>query len=253
MDPSHPAFNIDWAISSVNREHAAQNREWFSSYTPFASEVVTILGKHIPVEGIGTVYLPLQTQREKDTGKKTKNKKKSGGPSSSASQMTPSSSVAQPTPDSSILILHEVLFIPELSYNVVSAVKLDTSELYDIEGMLPTATIKDTKTGLNVGFTELTAFMPKFRLPGQARMVTKFDATKRPDTFDWRQKEMRRWEKTKGNSKVDDSSTAKVAEDEDDGWESDSDETDDARFEEMMNKLRTFRDDIDGDPYYESD
>ena len=63
MGSSNPAYNVDWICSPICREHGAQNRGWFTSYTPFTSKVTTILGKSLSVKGIGTVCLPLKTGR----------------------------------------------------------------------------------------------------------------------------------------------------------------------------------------------
>ena len=249
----------------MNREHAAQDRKWFTSYTPFASEVRTLRGKRLSVLGIGTVCLPLQTQRDAGSEQKRKmKKKKSRGLPSSASPTTsggdPSSSVAPATPNtttSSSLVLENVLHVPGLSYNVVSALKLNASGSYTTEGMLDDATIIDNTTGLPVGFTEMALFMPKFRLAGQAKGMSSANEWSRSETFDWNWQDKQRWERMIGNSKMQNPSLAKAPKratkestaadkkrvDRGDSLDLDRGKKDEAQLENPINKLDLSSDD----------
>ncbi|KAL8735800.1 MAG: hypothetical protein Q9166_000664 [cf. Caloplaca sp. 2 TL-2023] len=66
MVPPKPAYDTDWIFSNNSNVHIANHRDWFTSYTPFATTVNSGLGAAfdtaggIRVEGIGDVELPVK-------------------------------------------------------------------------------------------------------------------------------------------------------------------------------------------------
>ena len=224
MDPANPAYHIDWNCSPICREHAAQNREWFTSYTPFTSEVETILGKCLPVSGIGTVCLPLKTRRpDAHEGKnsvptKKQKKDKMMRESTEAPPLVPptqpeaSSSSKTESLNSHNLVLHDVLHVPGLSYNILSMHKIDASQQYTIEWVGYTAIIKDKGTGSPLAFTEPTPFTPKFPLVGQEVGVSSATAKTKTEVFEWSPREKQRWEETHDDSKWYDAAAERAAE-----------------------------------------
>ncbi|KAL9085645.1 MAG: hypothetical protein Q9159_004583 [Coniocarpon cinnabarinum] len=59
----------DWALHNNSNVHLAVDRQWFISYTPFASQVLTGMvagllggGQTLPVIGVGTVEIPVKVR-----------------------------------------------------------------------------------------------------------------------------------------------------------------------------------------------
>ena len=160
MDPQLPAYNIDWVFSTTSNVSAAKDKEWFTDYHEFTSTLNGVAGGPVPVNGIGTVTLPL---------KKFVNK---GGYKD--------------------LILHNVLHAPDLPCNIVCARQmLKTCEIQENTSLwcigkfnltsipmnMDNATVskfKDKKTGVIVGLLECPK-LPKLRLKGQAAGLTCLD------------------------------------------------------------------------------
>ncbi|KAI4727387.1 hypothetical protein E4T49_04881 [Aureobasidium sp. EXF-10728] len=63
MPPQGASYNIDWIISNTSNVHVANDRAWFTSYTPFSTKYSVMPGAKpsADVEGIGTVVLPTRT------------------------------------------------------------------------------------------------------------------------------------------------------------------------------------------------
>ena len=180
-----------------------------------------------------------------------------------AGPSSPSSSAASSSA-SSILILSNVLHIPKLIYNVVSAHALDGGGLYTIQGMIDKATIRDKGTGAPVGFTKMTAFMPKFRLVGQKERVTGVkNPNMRPQTFEWLPQDKMRWQQQDTGLEDGDEDKEDDNDDDDDddeeeekdgggsryGWLMSSDEEDD--YEDWGNSDGDI--DEDGDKHEDTD
>ncbi|KAL8706519.1 MAG: hypothetical protein Q9201_000451 [Fulgogasparrea decipioides] len=56
MPPSKSAYDIDWVFSNNSNVHVANHRDWFTSYTPFATTFVHIYTGR-PTEVLGPVSL----------------------------------------------------------------------------------------------------------------------------------------------------------------------------------------------------
>ncbi|KAH7411621.1 hypothetical protein DE146DRAFT_771161 [Phaeosphaeria sp. MPI-PUGE-AT-0046c] len=93
---THSALCPDWVFLNNGNVHAAKDRGWFKSYTPFSSSVdvsspiVSASSHPIPVLGIGTVEIP------------TKRSPNISGASAHGN-----------------LLLHEVLHVPDLVCNII--------------------------------------------------------------------------------------------------------------------------------------
>jgi hypothetical protein len=66
MPPQGAAYNVDWIFSNTSNVHVANDRAWFTTYTPFRTKVATMSGAEpsAEVHGIGTVVLPTRTHRQ---------------------------------------------------------------------------------------------------------------------------------------------------------------------------------------------
>lgn len=65
-DQSKPICG-DWVFSNQSNVHIAKDREWCTEYTPFRSYVnagYSPSASRIPVEGVGTVVIPLRIRRK---------------------------------------------------------------------------------------------------------------------------------------------------------------------------------------------
>ena len=147
-----------------------------------------------------------------------------------------SSSSTTETANCHNLVLHDVLHVPGLSYNILSMHKLDASRKYTIEWLKEeTAVIKDRDTRSPLAFTEWTPFIPKFPLIGQAEGVCGTNVSIKSEVFDWSWREKQRWEATHDDSKGYDSAAERAAEEEEDqefermldevGWSDEDEDT----------------------------
>ena len=91
MPPTGRAYNVDWIISSNSNTHVANHRDWFTSLTPFSTNLTKIFSGYsaLHVIDIGDVELPIKTSRLK------------------------SGSAAQGT-----LVLHDVCYAPDFPCNI---------------------------------------------------------------------------------------------------------------------------------------
>ncbi|KAH9826913.1 hypothetical protein Tdes44962_MAKER09900, partial [Teratosphaeria destructans] len=62
MAPTGPAYNTDWIYASTSDVHIATHRDWFTTYTAFATHLADPTGDPLPhpVAGIGTVDLAVR-------------------------------------------------------------------------------------------------------------------------------------------------------------------------------------------------
>lgn len=62
MDPTNPAYNTDWTISTASNAHIAAHRDWFTTFTPFETAIDSghIANSIVPIHGIGDIQLPLE-------------------------------------------------------------------------------------------------------------------------------------------------------------------------------------------------
>ena len=64
MNPTSPAYNIDWVFSSTSDVHVANHRDWFTKYTPFTTEINPAVFNDdagMKVKGTGEVALCVET------------------------------------------------------------------------------------------------------------------------------------------------------------------------------------------------
>lgn len=59
MPPQGAAYNVDWILSNTSNVHVANDRAWFTTYTPYRTKISGMPGggPSIDVHGIGTVVL----------------------------------------------------------------------------------------------------------------------------------------------------------------------------------------------------
>ncbi|CAL8584315.1 hypothetical protein XPA_009918 [Xanthoria parietina] len=43
MPPPKPIYDFDWLYSNISNIHIASHRDWFTSYTPFDTELRSVL------------------------------------------------------------------------------------------------------------------------------------------------------------------------------------------------------------------
>ena len=106
MDPSHPAYNIDWIFSNNSDVHVANHRDWFTTYTSFNTEFDSgFADSQCKVEGIGDVELTVKTHSKK-TGIHFQR----------------------------LLVLRDVLYAPNASCNILGGPIFDTCNVESISG-----------------------------------------------------------------------------------------------------------------------
>lgn len=126
MAPTGDAYNIDWIVSSSSNVHAANHRDWFTSFTDFST---TLNGGSMKVLGIGDVTLPVKTQPDK-TG-----------------------AAAQGT-----IVLRDVCYAPSAVCNIIGFNIIDDG--YNMEMRCGSGgTITEKKTGARVGILDLVKLM----------------------------------------------------------------------------------------------
>ncbi|KAK6430290.1 hypothetical protein LTR95_013558 [Oleoguttula sp. CCFEE 5521] len=60
----------DWVWSNTSNVHVSNNREWFTTYTPFPTSIGSITTSHTSkAEGVGTVELDMHLEPDAITGK----------------------------------------------------------------------------------------------------------------------------------------------------------------------------------------
>ncbi|KAF1991472.1 hypothetical protein K402DRAFT_409676 [Aulographum hederae CBS 113979] len=71
MAPTGEAYQVDWVVSNNSNVHVANNRDWFTEYTPFKTHTGSIyFNDHSSqVAGVGTVELTLKLYNNKRKGR----------------------------------------------------------------------------------------------------------------------------------------------------------------------------------------
>lgn len=63
MAPAGEAYNVDWVVSNTSNAHLCTHRDWFTTFTPFASKCSYLYSETdglADVTGIGTVELSVR-------------------------------------------------------------------------------------------------------------------------------------------------------------------------------------------------
>ena len=159
MAPSGEAYNVDWIISSSSNVHVANNRDWFTSFTPFETHCGQIYSdSRLEVAGIGTVQLNVTLYKQKR---------------------------ARQT-NSRIITLHDVLYAPSSICNIFGQ---PSSFNYTQKG----DTLKD-KDGNRAGLIEWSK-LPRLRLHGRRGGWSNLDAdTEYMINAQWPDTEHARWD-----------------------------------------------------------
>ena len=143
MPPPKPGDDLDWVVSTGSNVHVAQDRGWFTSYTPFT----TTLDGGISVAGVGDVTLPTKTHPSR-TG--------------AASQGT--------------MIIRDVLHAPSVFCNIVGTpVMPDCNCVIQFEA--GSNKFIDQKSGACIGLIDNIGLY-KLRLRGQSAKQTSLDPDK---------------------------------------------------------------------------
>lgn len=146
MAPSGEAYNVDWIISNNSDVHVANNRDWFTSFTPFKTYFGTIYtDSRVEVAGIGTVQLNVKLYKHKKPGRS----------------------------NSRIITLHKVLYAPSSVCNIFG---LRCSSNYGFDFFQDCGTLKD-KDGNRAGLIEIPRCLV-LRLHGQRGGWSSLDAGK---------------------------------------------------------------------------
>ncbi|TAQ88588.1 hypothetical protein B7494_g3097 [Chlorociboria aeruginascens] len=102
MAPSGEAYNVDWIISNSSNVHVANDRDWFTSFTPFETYCGSMYSNsRLRVTGIGTVQLNAKLYKQK-RGRQT---------------------------NSRIITLHNVLYAPSSVCNIFGGLSSSDYEL----------------------------------------------------------------------------------------------------------------------------
>ncbi|KAJ4372714.1 hypothetical protein N0V86_008079 [Didymella sp. IMI 355093] len=167
MPPSDAAYKVDWVWSFDSNIHVATHRDWFTSFTPFTSQITsTHNDTTYSVEGIGSVEFEVRRVMGNVV-------KRNVGPKNSK------------------IILHNVLYVPDFICNVMGN---PVREDYDIS-IGAERWIMDKKTGRGIGMLDKNpAGLVKILLKGQAKGETglKGDVPEKI-TVQWSDEEMQRW------------------------------------------------------------
>ena len=144
MPPSKPAYDVDWIFSNNSDVHVANHRDWFATYTPFATHFDSGMGGVVQVEGIGDVELPTKTHPTY-------------------------SGAAYP----GTITLRDVLYSPKSLCNIIGGLIMDDYD-YEIRfGDVP-GKITATSNGARVGLLDAVKLI-RLRLRGQNAKQTSLD------------------------------------------------------------------------------
>ncbi|KAK4635405.1 hypothetical protein CLAFUW4_00001 [Fulvia fulva] len=166
MPPKEPAYNIDWIWSFDSNVHVANNREWFTTFTPFESKISSTHNDltHL-VEGVGDVELEVR--------KIVGDTKRATGPKNSK------------------IVLRDVLLVPSFVCNVMGN---PVREDYDVS-IGAERWLCDNKTGKGLGMLDKNPLgMTKVLLKGQAKGTTGLpkDMDYKLNTV-WAEEEKKKW------------------------------------------------------------
>jgi hypothetical protein len=168
MAPSGEAYNVDWVVSNNSNVHVANNRDWFTSYTPFETHFGHMYTSdcRVNVVGIGTVELNAKLHNQKRGGQV----------------------------NSRVITLHDVLYAPSAICNIIGRpilseynVQLDYSQN---RGFLT------DKNNNRAGLVEI-GNLPRLRLHGQAEGTSSLGGGAYMINAQWPATERARWEAQK--------------------------------------------------------
>ena len=146
MAPSGEAYNVDWIISNCSNVHVANNRDWFTSFTPFETHCGQIYNdSRFEVAGIGTVELNVKLHK-RNRGHQT---------------------------NSRIITLHDVLFAPSSFCNIFG--QPSSSDYgFQLDFSQNGGTLID-QDGNRAGLIEISR-LPRLRLHGRRGGSSRLDA-----------------------------------------------------------------------------
>jgi hypothetical protein len=155
-------YNVDWVFSTATNAHIAKHREWFTSYTPFPTEVESVLGDAVAAHGVGKVALecviPSDTESSGEKSKK--------------------------------ITLHNVLYIPTYPCNILGIGSEDhfAATIGPHGGML-----REKGAGPVCGLLDKVVLW-KLRLKGQPAGMTSLDRNANyMVSSTWPEEEEKRW------------------------------------------------------------
>ncbi|KAK4890000.1 hypothetical protein LTR27_011219 [Elasticomyces elasticus] len=167
MAPQGVAYNIDWVYSISSNVHVANHRDWFTTYTPFGSQIGSLLlGGGVEVQGVGEVELELRQTSTQGRDRKPSKK----------------------------LIMKVVLYVPGYTCNVVAG-----NNIRDF-GVTMTFDEKltDPKTEETVALLDHVK-LSKLLLKGQPLGTTSLDPKRHYYiSARWEQSEVERWKNYQG-------------------------------------------------------
>jgi hypothetical protein len=171
MPPSGTAYNVDWVWSFDSNTHVATHRDWFTTFTPFTSQVISTHDNttHL-VEGIGSIEIEVR-------------------------RIIGNAAKRNVGPKNSKVVLCNVLYVPDFICNVMGN---PVREDYDIS-IGAERWIMDKNTGRGIGMLDKNpAGLVKILLKGQAKGETglKGDVPERI-TIMWSDEEMQKWKTSK--------------------------------------------------------
>ncbi|KAJ4343989.1 hypothetical protein N0V95_006474 [Ascochyta clinopodiicola] len=167
MPPSGPAYNVDWVWSFDSNTNVATHRDWFTTFTPFTSQITSTHNKTTyAVEGIGSVEIEVR-------------------------RIIGNAAKRNVGPKNSRVILRNVLYVPDFICNVMgNTVREDYTISIGAERW-----IMDKTTGRGIGMLDKNlAGLVKILLKGQAKGETelKGDVPERI-TINWSDEEIEKW------------------------------------------------------------
>ncbi|KAL8836244.1 MAG: hypothetical protein Q9170_002988 [Blastenia crenularia] len=168
MPPSKPAYDVDWVFSNNSNVHVANHRDWYVSYTPFATTFGDFCtnGPGAPVLGVGVVASPTKTHPTR---------------AGAAYQGT--------------IILRDVLYAPSVCCNILGGPILDDNGV-KLGGRPSKIT---TKTGVCIGLLDRN-HLYRLRLQGQSAKQTSLEAgTPYAIYANWPSSERASWEAFQAN------------------------------------------------------
>jgi hypothetical protein len=142
MAPSGQAYNVDWIIASSTNVHVANNRDWFTSYTPFVTHVDDVyFNSRMEVLGIGDVQLKVRLHKQRRGGQ----------------------------PNSRIIVLHDVLYAPKSVCNIIGFTPV--AEYNAVLDYGERRGYLEDNNGKRAGLVEIVR-LPRLRLHGQCAETT---------------------------------------------------------------------------------
>lgn len=149
MAPSGEAYNVDWIISNNSNVHVANNRDWFTSFTPFETySGQSYTDSRLEVAGIGTVQLNVKLYK--------RNRARQA--------------------NSRIITLHDVLYAPSAVCNIFG--QPSSSDYgFQLDFSQNSGTVID-QDGNRAGLIEITK-SPHLRLHGRRGGWSSLDADKK--------------------------------------------------------------------------